>query len=147
MIRRLLVVVVAALALTACGGSPEPPDDERVATDAAALESDAVAIVRGSIGSVDADGDYTVAQFAVGPVAKGDIATGETIEVGYWPAVSPGLRPGSEYVLLLRPADDGQWNLVNSTQGYYMVNSGVPLADFDNPVELSPDVRTKLDLG
>jgi hypothetical protein len=146
MIRRLLVVVAVALTLTACGG-PEPPGNETVVTDAAALEGDAAAIVRGSIASTDEDDEHAVAQFTVGQVAKGDLAAGDTIEVGYWPAVSPGLRSGGEFVLLLRPGDDGRWDLVNATQGYYTVNSGVALAAFDNPVELSPDVRARLELG
>lgn len=147
MIRRVLVAAVAALALAGCGGGPEAPENETLAADTAALEGDAAAIVRGSIGSTDEDGDYTVAEFAVGQVAKGTVGSSDTIEVGYWPSVSPGLREGGEYVLLLRPADDGRWSLVNSTQGYYTVASGTPLATFDNPVELSPEIRSKLDLG
>lgn len=163
--RALLVAAAATVAVAAAGVvgvavldrlDPSPPSsDEPFYNTTAKLETQAEVIVRARLESAreqTADGiTETVARARIQAVAKGGLAAGETLEVAYTPVGSGpeapvGLRQGGEYVLLLERRDATLWNLVNSTQGYYVVTDDRAVASDANSVRLSSRVRQDLGL-
>jgi hypothetical protein len=164
--RRRALVLAAAVAVVAAGGvgvvlwqgSPPPPTaDEPFFATTERLEGRADAIVRVHLGATRATTEggteETVATAAVSKVAKGDLAAGTSIEVVYTtpgsgPEAPAGLKTDGDYVLLLQKRDATSWNLVNTTQGYYLVGpAGKLTAGPDNPVDLSPHTRQQLGLS
>ena len=136
-------------------GGPAGPRvaDEPFYGSTATLERAADVIVRARLGAgreetVD-DIPTTVATATVLAAAKGG-TSGDTLRVSYpTPGSGPETAPlsaGREYVLLLEKGEDGRYFLVNTTQGWYAVQDGAPVAGKDNGVALSPGVRKALRL-
>ncbi|MEU0838477.1 twin-arginine translocation signal domain-containing protein [Streptomyces sp. NPDC005962] len=127
--------------------------DEPSYGSTATLERAADVIVRARLGAgreetVD-DIPTTVATATVVAAAKGG-TSGDAMRVSYpTPGSGPETAPltaGREYVLLLEKGEDARYFLVNTTQGWYAVKDGTPIAGKDNGVALSPGVRTALRL-
>lgn len=127
--------------------------DEPYFDSTAGLEGAANVIVRARLGAgreETADGESTtVAPAEVLATAKGK-PSGKAIEVSYTtPGSGPetaGFAAGNEYVLLLEKSEDGDYLLVNTTQGWYGVEDGAAVSGKDNDVDLSPGVRKALRL-
>lgn len=150
-----VVAVVTVLGLTwlAGGTSVAPSTADEPYYTATELTDAADLIVRGTLLSTreDASRGYpaTVAEVSVDLVAKGDVTSGDVIEIAYvtpgtGPVAADGLAAGGEYVLLLVTYPDDPASLVNSTQGYYAVQGGRAVAGPENAVELEADVRAAL---
>ncbi|MET9057570.1 hypothetical protein [Streptomyces antibioticus] len=128
--------------------------DEPYYDSTAKLEGAASLIVRARLGAgheESVDGvSTTVATAQVTATAKGE-TPGDSIRVSYTtPGTGPetaGLSAGKEYVLLLAGSEDGNYFLVNTTQGWYTVEDGTAVAGADNGVALSPAVRKALGLS
>jgi len=152
------VAVVAVYAVNGTTGTGESEGglmaDEPVYGSAAELEGAADLIVRAELGkgaerTVD-DVTSIQAPAKVLATAKG-AAPGPQVTVSYTPpgmgAESTALTPGEEYVFLLERQDDGQFTLVNSSQGAYGVSGGRAVAGEGNAVVLSPGVVKALRLN
>jgi hypothetical protein len=163
--RRALVWAAAGLAAVVAAGvvgvvvwqgaaPPPPAADEPFFATTERLEGRAESIVRVRLGVTRAtsqDGiDETVATAQVQRTAKGGLAPGSALKIFYTtpgsgPETPAGLKRNGEYVLLLEKRDATSWNLVNTTQGYYVVGAAGKLtATPDNPVDLSPSTRQLL---
>ncbi len=132
------------------GGGGGGRADEPYYGSTAELEGAADVVLRARLGAGRAvDDATTVAPAQVVATAKGRTPD-TTIDLAYTtPGTGPETAPlkaGREYVLLLSHGDDGRYYLVSTVQGWYEIDDGAAVADEDNPVRLSPQVREALDL-
>lgn len=143
---RAAVTIAAALLISACTG--EAPSagqlDEPYYSSAAALDAATGTVIRGEVTSVSDAGigdGSALAEVTVLATAKGGPSLSAQVEFfpeGAGTPISSPLEAGQEYVLLLSSVGDHD-GLVNSTQGWYLVQDGLAEAGPENRVLLPDD--------